>query len=470
VTRRRLGLAIAAAVVVGGALRAVGLWSDFWLDEVWTWLEAQRLESPLEVFTKLHHSNNHHLNTLWIFALGDAPVPAYRLLAWLTGTASIALAAGVAARRGRLEAALAAALVALSFPLIHFSSEARGSGPVVAFALAAVWLLESDLERPRTGKAALFGACVVAGFLFQLVFLWFWAGALALSVWRLARRDPAPRALGLGLARLHAAPGLALAALWWVDLRQLVVGGGPAFEPAWFFARLFGYGFGLPNAPAAAWPYAAVYAALLGLALHRLARRGDDLWVLLLVAIALAPAAALAGFQPELVDVRYFLVPIALSLLAFALPLADGLRGGGARRAAAAAVLAAFAVGSSLHTARFLELGRGGYRAALRAMAEATPGPTLVVGSDHDFRTGSVLRFHARELSPAKRLDYRPRRQWPAGGPDWLVVHAPERRGPPQPHLTFPSGERFELVAEFDHGSLSGFWWALYRNTEVRRR
>jgi hypothetical protein len=470
VTRRGSWLAIAVALAAGGALRAAGCFGDFWLDEVWTWLEAQRIESPLQVFTAIHHSNNHHLNTLWVFALGDAPVPAYRLLAWLTGTASIALAAGVAFRRGALEAVLAAWLVAVSFPLIHFSSEARGSGPVVACALAALWLLESDLERPRTWKAALFGVCAVAGFLFQLVFLWFWAGAFALSAWRLARRDRSLRSVGLGLSRLHAAPALAFAALYQVDLRHLVVGGGPAFEPVWFLARLFGYGFGLPNAPAAAWLYAVAYAALLALALFRLARRRDDLWLLLGVAIALAPAAALGTLQPELVDVRYFLVPIALSLLAFALPLAEALRAGGARRAAAAAALAAFAAGNALHTARFLELGRGGYRAALRAMAEATPGPVIVVGSDHDFRTGSVLRFYARELPPGQRLDYRPWRQWPPGGPDWLVVHAPERRGTPQPRLTLPSGERFERVAEFDHASLSGFYWVLYRNTGERRR
>jgi hypothetical protein len=238
----------------------------------------------------------------------------------------------------------------------------------------------------------------------------------------------------------------------------------------WFLARLFGYGFGLPNAPAAAWLYAAVYAALLALALLRLARRGDEAWLLLLVAIVLAPAAALGGLQPELVDVRYFLIPIALSLLAFALPLADALRAGGARRAAAAAALVAFAAGNAVHTARFLELGRGGYHAALRTMAEATPGPTIVVGSDHDFRTGSVLRFYARELPGDKRLDYRPRRHWPTGGPDWLVVHAPERRGPPQPRITLPSGERFELAGEFDHASLSGFHWVLYRNAGARRR
>ena len=138
-----------------------------------------------------------------------------------------------------------------------------------------------------------------------------WAGAFAVSAWRLARRDPSPRSIGLGLARLHAGPGLALAALYWVDLRQLVVDGGPAFEPAWFLARLFGYGFGLPNAPSVAWLYSAVYAVLLGLALRRLARQGDELWLLLLVAIVLAALLGahlkdLAGFLDRVADAEAF--------------------------------------------------------------------------------------------------------------------------------------------------------------------
>ena len=137
----------AAAGGVGIALRVVGLWSDFWLDEVWTWRLAARVGSVLDVFTGIHHSNNHHLNTLIFYWIGDTPEWwLYRLPALVCGSASVALAAAVAWRRGRLEAVLAAWLTAGCFALVHFSSEARGSGPTVTFALAALWLLERDLR------------------------------------------------------------------------------------------------------------------------------------------------------------------------------------------------------------------------------------------------------------------------------------------------------------------------------------
>src|SRR5262249_29206558 len=127
VSRRAAAITVAACVVLGAGLRALSCTNDFWLDEIWTYWDALRLRSPVEVFTAIHHSNNHHLTTLLFYWLGDQRAWAvYRLPSLAAGTAAIALGAALGARRGRLEAVLAAALLAASFPLVHFSSEARG--------------------------------------------------------------------------------------------------------------------------------------------------------------------------------------------------------------------------------------------------------------------------------------------------------------------------------------------------------
>ena len=68
---RATWLAVAACVVVGTVVRAIPCWNDFWLDEIWTWKDARALRSALGVFTQIHHSNNHHLNTLFFYWLGD---------------------------------------------------------------------------------------------------------------------------------------------------------------------------------------------------------------------------------------------------------------------------------------------------------------------------------------------------------------------------------------------------------------
>jgi len=461
----------AAAVALGAVLRAIPCWNDFWLDEIWTYSTARSLSSPLAVFNAIHHSNNHYLNTLIFYSIGEAPHWAvYRIPALVSGTASIALASGFAARRGRLEAVLAAVLSAFCFALIHFSSEARGYAPLVCFSLLALWSLELDLERPRAWTAALFCASAVLGLLSQLVFLFFYAGALVHSAQRLLRKRATARSALGALARLHLGPLACLALLYWIDLRHLQVGAGPPLDLAWLLSRSVGFSFGLPAQRELAAPYAVLAALVLGLGLRLLARAGNDLWLCFLITILLAPLLAIAMLRPDVLAVRYFLVGIAFMLLLAAFLLAQALRAGGAPRVLALAALAIFLVGNGLHTLRFLELGRGGFLAALLTMAEQTPGEKIVVGSDHDFRTGSVLRFYASRLPAGKTLDYRPRDRWPPGGPDWLILHYEERPARPRQGFVIKSGERFGLVAEFDHAAISGFYWALYRNLGAASR
>jgi hypothetical protein len=178
----------------------------------------------------------------------------------------------------------------------------------------------------------------------------------------------------------------------------------------------------------------------------------------------------IATLRPDVLAMRYFLIGSVFTLLLAAFVLAQALRAGGASRAVALAALAVFLAGNGLHTMRFLEHGRGGFLAALHTMAERTQGERIVVGSDHDFRTGTVLRFYAPHLPASQTLDYRPRGRWPRGGPEWLILHRKERPTEPRERLVLGSGERFRLVAEFDHAAISGFYWALYRNLGAASR
>lgn len=463
---RTAWLGILAAVIAGVALRVLGLWSDFWLDEVWTWRLASRVDSALDVFTNIHHSNNHHLNTLTFYWIGTTPNWwLYRLPALALGSATVALAAAVTWRRGRLEALLAAWLTAGSFALVHFSSEARGTGPTVAFALAGLWLLERDLERPRAWSAVAFGLCTAAGFLYQLVFCFFWIGAVAQSAWVLGRQRRAVGPWLVSMLRLHGAPFLAFAALWFVDLRTLVVGAGPSPAADWLSARVIGFALGLPVAPefGLAWSLLAALIVLAGL--RRLAQRDDPAWIGLAVTIIAAPVAILGWLRPEVIAVRYFLIGIAFGLVLSALLLADALRAGGLRRALAIGLLAIFAVGNGTYVARFAEDGRGGYRAALRTLAAETDRARIEVGSDHDFRVGSMLRFYAETLPAGKQLAYLPRRHWPIGGPEWMILHRQERTGAP-PATLLSESSRYDFTAEFDHAAISGYYWMLYRKAD----
>ena len=453
-SQRNAALAVVAATAFGLALRLPGLWTDFWLDEIWTWNLAMRLDSA-----------ETYLNTLLLYWLGEREHwVAYRSVAFVTGVACIPLSAAILWSRGRLEAALAAWLIAGCFALVHFSSEARGSGPTVAAALAALWLLERDRVHPRLATALGFGLCVVAGFLFQLVFCFFWAGAFAYSAHTLAAKSPQPRQWLSGLLRLHALPALAFAALWLVDLRQLTVGGGEPLDLAWLSARVVGYGFGLPTWPTLAWPASLLALALVFAGLGQLYVRRDPLWIVFGCTIVLAPALVIGWLRPDVLAVRYFLIGIAATLMLCASLAAAALRAGGWRRGVAIAALALFGIGNAAHTARFLEFGRGGYAAALAAMHADTPGARVQVGSDHDFRVGSVLKFYARQLPDPERLHYVNAADWPSRGPEWLILHRQELGAEPDAYL-LARDATYRLIAVYDHAAISGYSWILYRNT-----
>ncbi len=95
-------LTLAVLVLVAAALRLPGLFTDFWLDEIWTLKIVLGMDSGWDVFTEVRHSNNHHLNTLIFYALGDLEHwSLYRIHALLAGVASVALAFRIGAQRGR---------------------------------------------------------------------------------------------------------------------------------------------------------------------------------------------------------------------------------------------------------------------------------------------------------------------------------------------------------------------------------
>jgi len=465
---RSTALICAALLCAASVVRVVPALGDFWLDEIWTYFSVRNLDAAAGVFTQIHHSNNNHLNSLLFYWIGERPDWfTYRIPSLAAGIGTVALATVLAGRRGRLEAVFAALLTGACFALIHFSSEARGYSLAVFFALAATFFLERDLARPRRASGWLFGACVVLGFLSHLVFLFYYAGAVAQSAWRLLRKGGAGCAAALQMARLHALPVAAFVCLYAVDLRTLQVGGGnPTDFPA-LSAQTVGYALGLPATPELALPYLLLTGAI-GLAgLWLLWREGDDGWIMMAIAIFIAPLVVLGILRPEVVAVRYFLIGIALLLLLASRLLAALYRAGGWRRGLCMAGAAVFLIGNAAHTVPFLQHGRGRYSDAVLFMARHTDGTRITAGSDHDFRNEMVLRFYKRRLPEGKVLVYYPRGSWPRGGPEWLITHRAHRPEHPPGRIHDGEGNRYELAAEFDHAAISGFYWALYRNASA---
>ncbi|MGI9307867.1 MAG: hypothetical protein ACR2P6_01315, partial [Gammaproteobacteria bacterium] len=158
-------------LVIAFALRFTIAQDNFWLDEIWSYYMVSTLYTPFEVFTELKIDNNHPLNSLFMYAMGEQPAwQVYRLLALVCGVATVWYT-GQASRVTGGKLWLGLLLSMLSLPLIQYSAEARGYGPAALCGLLAYYIYFSRrLNQPLGLTAMQFWLVCIAGFLSHLSF------------------------------------------------------------------------------------------------------------------------------------------------------------------------------------------------------------------------------------------------------------------------------------------------------------
>lgn len=458
--------AIAVAITLAAVLRFWASLDDFWLDEIWSWFMAMQLKSPLDVILRVHHDNNHHLNTFVLYALGNnAPLYLYRLPAVVAGIGTVLLCGLVARHWSRVAAATATLITGCSFLLIQFSSEARGYAYVLFFAMASFAVIQESLERPRIIWDVLFACFAVLGFLSHLTYAFAY---IALVVWSLWRRI----SVYGWQSRQHISPLVfevlipaAFVVFWYlVDLRFVQVGGGDE-NPVWkVLAQAISAAFGGPlEGQATVWIAIAVAATAIA-ALFLLYRSGSDLWIPLSIGIFAIPAVILLVVRPQSPYPRYFLVSMLFLQLLISWFL-GWIYQRPYGKVAYLLILAAILGGNAFLTVRLLKYGRGDYQAAVHYMLEQTSGQQVLVASDHDFRNKMMLAFYFSRAGAADRANYFDFGQWPPEGPEWVVFHNFAQEFTPYKSIKDGRGNTYELARVFPYAGLSGFNWVLYHNT-----
>ena len=457
-------LLLVVILLAAAALRVPGIFSDFWLDEIWTLGIVEGLDSPVEVFTDVPNSNNHHLITLSTYLLGpERAWPVYRIPSLLFGLASVVLAWGIARRTGRAEANLAAILVASSYLMVQFSTEARGYAAVVFFALLAFLAAERFVTTKRVTWAIVLAFTTILGFTSHLMYLHAFAGIGLWLLVRLWRESDRPGDAIRRLAVVYGIPVLFTALFYFTIYRRMIVSGSPPREALDVLVKATSLAAGGPmTGPlAATCGIALVVAFLAAVAWFAWKQRGE--WLVYATVIFVSPAVALALSRPDTLYVRYFLLGFCFGYLALAHLFAAMWRSGHAGRIAVALLVVAFLAGNAINTTRFLRFGHGGTSQAIALMAEQTTGPVIHVTSDEDFRASVLLDYYQRLLPSDKRLAYH-RQDAPADRPvDWLLRHRFGDLGEVAPFTTDARGRTFELVESYRYCGLSGWNWMLYR-------
>jgi hypothetical protein len=465
--RRLHAIALICLLVAAAAVRYRALFTDFWLDEIFSYDGlARQAHSAADIFLNpsLKHDNNHHLNTLWLYVFrSHHGWVLLRMPSFVAGVLIVALVHVIASRRSALDGWLAGLLSAFSFMLVIYSTEARGYALLLAFALLAYLALHSYLKRPAAGSAALFFVWIVLALAAHPTVIHFYAGALLWSGYRLRQQRRQ-------LVSLHAAPAIWFLLWGALVLRGSTIGGGDPrpWQRTADEALAWTFGYPLSTIP----PIVAVSAAagLVILDAWLLWREGSDEGLFFTGAI-LGPVVFVAALSPPYLFARYFLVSLLLLLLVAARHLARLWRMRTWGPPVAAAVLAASAVGNLVDIVPFSRYGRGEASRAVADLEREAGRPGITVSSLSLDRWNTLpIEFYERELGLSHRIQYVPRDQFGTSAPvDWVIDqtqdpdHVIPRKIEPWP------GKRYALAHVYSAFGPSGFTWILYRQDRGER-
>ena len=457
-------------LAVAAIIRTFAALNDLWLDEIWSLRVVGQISSPLDVFTKIHFDNNHYLNSLWLYLCGfRGNWPGYRIPSLLAGVGTVILAGLIGRRRNVSAAFFAMLLMAFSYVQILYSSEARGYSAAVFFSLFSYYLLENYLEKRRWHSAVLLSISSVLGFTSHLIFLNFFCAALLWSGYRLVKSGIGVKRAFTAMLACYAAPTIFLAALYWIDIRHMVVGGGTPTSLPGIYASSLAWTLGAPSGNSM--PQLASFAAivLFGAGIWILWRDKPDSAIPFVAVILVMPILLATIYNAEDVYVRYFIIGMAFLLILSSFVLAVLYRLGSLGKAISFLLLIVYFAANGWHTLSLFKDGRGKYTEAIRFLAENTKESTVTIGGDHDFRIPLIIEFYASNAMGKKRAEYYKRESWPQSGPEWFVSHKESFEDPVPPAsmgtgFTDFAGNQYELLKTFPTAPLSGFHWFVYHN------
>jgi hypothetical protein len=484
------------AIVCAGAalLLRLGAAADaFWLDEIWTLANAQQMRSLFDVFT-LAHDNNHQLVSLWMYLLGDVDPLLLRLPSILAGSAAVFFAVRLSRNLPPMAHWFVGTVFSCAYLLVVYSSEARGYGLAVCFALASLDVFKTYVDRPGPKSIAAFSSLVVLGMMSHFGFVQFY---LALVLWHLwlARHRVS------SLVPWHVVPASYLLYLYLVIYRRMEIGGGSEQIDS-VLVQAAAWGLGTPVTQVAVTIAVGLALALFVTDQVRLHRAGRSEWVFnVLMVIVVPPVIAWVTQQSQATtagggDVglpiypRYFLLSLSFLLLSVC-RAAHWLytRNHAVARVFGVAVVLWLCATSVTRVVPFLQYGRGDYRSVVETMVakgrlpiplqQDPTAPGITYGGDHPFRTNAVIEYYRRYEGEKRRLLFVHNDAFerdPRYAPEFFLVHRGVHEGA-DGRVAFPEAVRvpsrvgavYRFVQSFRHHAPSGWTWALYQRVSRPR-
>lgn len=396
---RRLLLLAALVVLAGGVLRVWASFTAFWLDEVLTLVWPTRFSYwDLLTHKVTKHDNNHVLNSMFMKLVGDPDHWVwFRMLSFVTGTIAVACMGWIGWRRSPAEGMIATILGAFSYVLIHYSSEARGYGPLCCFALLSFIAVDRARRSPGWPVAIGFWLVVILGVLSHSTYAFAYIG---LAAWSGILWFPVNRRSAGELLRMHLVPVIVLAVIYFGRIRGMAIGGGPEFDLLRVMTNALSHCIGgrYGNWRGDALALLVISLASLEITLRWREWEAAKSWMFYTAMLVLTPFLVFFVLKPNIIYLRYLLVcvPFVLLLLsALGARLWSCCKWG---RVATVILIGLLVYLNSTHTRMLLGNGRGNYLKALRFISELDASPTIYVTGNNPVHIGEVIKYHNRFL------------------------------------------------------------------------
>jgi len=456
------------------ALRIVFSRTEIGFDEIFSY----NLVTPTDIsavsfstiFTGIHSDNNHHLNSLYLYWLGDnSSFLIFRLHSLVAGAGSLALAYLIGQRSRYSCGPLTMFMVGFSYIILVYSTEARGYSLMMLFALFCIYSYERSSTSKSIGWGLALSVSASLGLLAHATFL-FLLGGLVLQVLStfVPYKPGRLRQLSKWSIVYFTMPSLTCIGMYLIDYRKLMIAGGPTISTLDTVVRSFSYLVGgSPNHPwSVGFAIIGLLAVLCGIVLLRRSDRQN--FVLYVSTIFVLPIFALAVAQPAFIYIRYFLIPILFATILLSFLLSNMLSRTVHLRRIAAAFLLLFVGGNAVQIQHFLRAERGSHRSALEFILENSGVDTVYVSSSKDFTTLQIMAFYSNHVADSHRLQYLALTDISeAQMPDWFILEraafSPPLAGNRVKLTTKTKTHSYIRSEEFLASEPSGLSWYLFK-------
>jgi len=463
-TTRTEWLGLCLLLGVAGLMRWGASGRGLWLDELWTLGPdvLGKITQPWQVFTTIHHENNHYINTLVGWGLGPGHAAwKFRFPSVLAGMLTVACGWSIGRRRSPGAAWLLAIVLAVSYPLVHYGSEARGYALAVAGALAGVDLRERLWTRPRALTAFAAGLVETLGLLAQPVLICHLAGLAAVVGWLAWQRTSGQDRRALWQLAVLALPGSIFAVLYWIDLSRAFNPGGPVFPLAEVQLQLLSLVVGGPlEGPGVLAAGVLGGLLLMVVAWWGLRKEPVAVWTALLGGVVV-PSLVLVIEARHEVYPRYFLVAITAAQMLVSLAMVTAWNSGGWKRAAVLVGVVLWGGATAAHLVRLWSWGRGDASEIVELLVRESRQKPIRYATDHDFR----LRMFVDEVFVRRGWEPPPPPVRPGATgerePEWLLTHD-FRIAPTFPESLVLGRVTWHLRGVSRYAGLSGWSTAVY--------